>query len=281
MPFARSIRAGLLLALWFAVVVRAHPQGLPATPATSAPVTNTTPAPAPVPAAGVDTPRGPSATPAQRARVEFTAGKLAITAQNSSLNQILFEVARTTGLKITGGLTDERVFGTYGPGETSAVLSALLDGSGSNVLFIATPGNAPQELVLTPRHGGASPPSPGANASAVAYPADATDAPPAPVPHQASAQQLPAKQAPTEETTGAGTPATQTPATQNPATQITPAQAPEAQQTSPAATEPPAPVAPGTTTEQSPNGVKTPQQIYDQLMKLQQQPKPAAATPPK
>jgi hypothetical protein len=34
-----------------------------------------------------------------------------------------------------------------------------------------------------------------------------------------------------------------------------------------------------TTTQQSPNGVKTPQQIYEQLLKLQQKSSPGQTTP--
>ncbi len=46
-----------------------------------------------------------------------------------ALNQILRDIARLTGIKITGGVVDERVFGNYGPDAPNNVLDALLDGT--------------------------------------------------------------------------------------------------------------------------------------------------------
>lgn len=104
-----------------------------------------------------------SATPPpQPAHVTYADGKLTIAATNSSLNQILREVAHQTGMKITGGVTDERVFGQYGPAAPSKVLGDLLDGTGSNMLLLHATAATPAELILTPRQGGATPPSPSA-----------------------------------------------------------------------------------------------------------------------
>ena len=90
-----------------------------------------------------------SPTPAQ---VKVAANSLSIKADNSTLSQILHEVSRTTGMKVDGLSKDERIFGSYGPGEPREVLSALLDGSGYNVLMVGY-GNdgAPRQLSLSQR----------------------------------------------------------------------------------------------------------------------------------
>jgi hypothetical protein len=108
----------------------------------------------------------PATTPAQsaakRAQVDYSAGELSITADNSSLNQILREISRKTGVKITGGVSDERVYGKYGPGLPSKVVARLLEGTGSNIFLRETSSHTLSELILTPRQGGPTPPSPNA-----------------------------------------------------------------------------------------------------------------------
>jgi len=228
-----------------------NPAGQPAQtlpPAQPTQLTQPTPPAAPAP---------PAARPAYRARIEFSGGQLAVTAENSSLNDILRDISHITGMKITGGVTDERVYGTYGPGSAQDVLGQLLDGTGSNILLLEGPQHGVAELVLTPRHGGATPPNPNAAREAERDDADLppqlggrrrgrpfeNDRPPSP----AGAAQQPQQPTP--------------PPAADPGTQ--PAQ-------------PVQPPDPGTTTQQSPNGVKTPQQIYDELEKQQKQ----QTTPP-
>jgi hypothetical protein len=182
-------------------------------------------------------------------------------------------------MKITGGVTDERVFGNYGPGSPGKILATLLDGTGSNMLLVQSDGlssnAAPAELVLTPRHGGPTPPNP--NAPGFNDGTDEADPDGRRAPQTISNRPLPPPSVPV--------PAPQTPSTNssigNPigapiGTPIgTPIGAPADSATPPAA--PPAtptdPTAPATQ-DQSPNGVKTPQQIYDQLLKLRQQQTP-------
>jgi len=78
---------------------------------------------------------------------------LRIDAANSSLQQILKDVSTATGTKVEGLGSDERVFGTYGPGLARDVLSQLLQGSGYNVLMIGDQGQgAPRQLVLASRN---------------------------------------------------------------------------------------------------------------------------------
>jgi hypothetical protein len=200
--------------------------------ASSLPVTSPTTAPTPPPT--------PSQLPAHLAQVTYAGGALSISADNSSLNQILREISRKTGITITGGVAEERVFGQYGPGTPATILAALLDGTGSNVLLVQATGNTPAQLVLTARHGGPTPPNPNAAALEEKEERIAPSAAPDPQPPTQPSETAPAK--PDHATTDpAVTPATNTP-------------------TSSDSGQP-----------DSPNGVKSPQQIYDQLQRLRQQ----------
>jgi hypothetical protein len=90
--------------------------------------------------------------PAQPAKVDLAAGTLTIHADNSSLTAILQQVSTSAGMTIDGLSKDERIFGTYGPGNPHEILSALLDGTGYNVLmFGETTAKTPRQITLTPR----------------------------------------------------------------------------------------------------------------------------------
>jgi hypothetical protein len=93
--------------------------------------------------------------------VDYADGMLAVRATNAGLNEILREVGRKTGMKITGGVPDDRVFGNYGPSTPPLVLDALLDGTETNMLLV-NDAKGGSELILTSRHGGATPPNPNA-----------------------------------------------------------------------------------------------------------------------
>ena len=209
------------------------------TPASSAPLPAALPSAAAPPA-----PLTPAQSPARRAEVTYTDNLLKVSAGNSSLNQILREISRQTGIKITGGVADERVFGEYGPAAPSQVLATLLDGTGSNMLLVHSSGAAPLELVLTPRLGGPTPPNP--NAHSFDESSDSDDPPVAqPVQPQPPPRGVPfgtRMSIPDQnDQDNSNTPGSQPPATD-----------PNQQQ-------------------QSPDGVKTPQQIYDQLQRMRQQ----------
>jgi hypothetical protein len=200
---------------------------LPVTP-------TTTPEPPPVPLT-------PSQRPPQRAQVTYADGTLSVAADNASLNQILRQIASDTGIKITGGVAEERVFGHYGPDSPTQVLAALLEGTGSNMILVHHDGAASSELILTPRQGGPTPPNP--NASAFNYRSE---------PDQGPSQSM----------------------------QPPPYAPPQGNPVIP-------PVNPGASTGASPsnpsqpdnpNGVKTPQQIYEQLQRMRQQQQ--QSTPP-
>jgi len=77
---------------------------------------------------------------------------LLIRAKDSSLNDILRQIAVNTGARVEGVGQDQRVFGVYGPGPRSEVLWKLLEGSGYNLLL--TGGRAadrPLRIVLSVR----------------------------------------------------------------------------------------------------------------------------------
>lgn len=112
----------------------------------------------PVQAQAAPTPVRPVDQPAEPASVALLHGQLLVKADNSSLIQILDELAKVGGTSISGLGQDQRVFGDYGPGNPRQILSELLEGSGYNVLMVGvTREGAPRQLVLTAR--GSAPPS--------------------------------------------------------------------------------------------------------------------------
>jgi len=199
-----------------------------------------------------------AARTARPAEIVYEHGTLRVAANGASLDQILVEIARLTGMKISGGVVDQGVYGTYGPAAPEEVLNELLEGSGCNVLLLRKPDSpAPVELILTPQAGGAAPPS-----------------------LNAAGSRLPERRQPVEER-----PANREPAEpERPAERIEqPAgaeQSPAGETTSAAGTPGPevgdAAASTGTpasgSNPSSPNGVLTPQEIYQQLQQLQKAP---------
>lgn len=192
--------------------------------------------------------RSPEPNVNHRARITWVSGQMTITADNASLNGTLRDISRLTSMKITGGVAEERIFGVFGPASPGVVLALLLQGTGSNLLLLEDPRHEVRELVLTPRLGGASPPNP--NAARDAEDGDAVDLPPQAMPRTTRQPHFPVLPSPEN---AAPLPVEQQPSAALPAG---------------SALQPPPP---GTTSQEAPNGIKTPQQIYDQLMKLRQQ----------
>jgi hypothetical protein len=112
----------------------------------------------------------------------------------------------------------------------------LLDGTGSNMLLVARDGTPPAELILTPRQGGPTPPNP--SAQTFDDRSDTDQAQPAPEQPPPSTFEAPSARN----------------RTAPPITPATPDSAAPADASQP----------------DSPNGVKTPQQIYEQLQRLRQ-----------
>jgi hypothetical protein len=242
-PIRFAVAAGLTLSMSLMAQSTRTPQATPA--ASTLPATQpTTPAPPPVPLT-------PSQRPPKRAQVTYADGTLSVSADNSSLNQILRQIATDTGMKITGGVADERVFGQYGPAAPAQILAQLLDGTSSNMILVQRDNAELGELILTPRQGGPTPPNP--NAAAFDDRNDSRE----------SQQVAPAQVVQPMPTPAAGNP-------------IVPPPNPGAPTTTPPA---------DSSQPDSPNGVKTPQQIYEQLQRLrsqqqQQQQQPQPQTPP-
>lgn len=163
------------------------------------------------------------------AQVRWSGNQLAIVANNSSLREILRDVAHQTGMKVTGRIVDERVFGSYGPAPVTQVLTVLLDGTGANLLMLEGEHSSVRELVLTPRKGGPRFPdlATGDNSSG------RTDLPP----------QLPRR------------PIGGLPTLVNSETQADGGA--EGQ-------------GPGLAAEPSPNGIETPQQMYEEIVRARQ-----------
>lgn len=115
---------------------------------------------APAPAVPAATPLAPDPReapslldkPAQPAKVKLAAGQLSVDADNSSLSEILHQLAASSGMTVDGITQDQRIFGDYGPGNPRDILSSLLDDAGYNVLMVgSTADGAPRQLILTQR----------------------------------------------------------------------------------------------------------------------------------
>jgi hypothetical protein len=90
--------------------------------------------------------------PAQPATVTLSGRSLSVSADNSSLTDILHQLSVSSGMTIDGLDKDSRVFGTYGPGNPRDILGELLDGAGYNVMMVGyTTAGTPRQLVLTAR----------------------------------------------------------------------------------------------------------------------------------
>ncbi len=259
---------------------------LPATPPTALPAANALPAPlAATPVA--------ASTPARRAQVTFTDGLLDVRANDSSLHQILRAICRQTGMTVTGGVVDQRIFGNYGPAAPATILATLLDGTGTNMVLRESPDDMPLQLYLTPRGSGGPTPPPFSLTSSDDDAPDPTPqparsaSPPAaaapsgyiPPPAPVSTPGQPLMPQPLNNVNGNSNNVTPT-ASQIPTTDSVPVSSLPAPYTTPSSTgivDTPNPPPAGSTTGTSPNGVKTPEQIYQQLLQMQQQKQQHAA----
>jgi hypothetical protein len=87
-------------------------------------------------------PLTPAQMPAAPPTVAFSAGQLTITAPNSTLGDILREVRKQTGASVdVPGNATERVMGTFGPGPARDVLASLLNGSHFNYVLLGSVSN--------------------------------------------------------------------------------------------------------------------------------------------
>ena len=221
------------------------------------------------------TPTAPATVPAQtqaahpqhHSQVTLDHGRLTVVATNASLNGLIREIARQTGMKITGSVAEDRVFGTYGPDDPQRILATLLDGTGTNILIRSSAADAPLQLILTPRTGAATPPNP--NANVADNDADDDQTPPPGAPTVVSAPRARSTFIPGN----VSAPPPSSPPSSNgiaPASETVVFPAPDATSTPSTATTTPADTAAPSDSSSS-DAVKTPQQIFEQLQKLRQQ----------
>jgi hypothetical protein len=89
------------------------------------------------------------------ASVTWNKDALSIDAANSSLQQILTDVASATGASVDGVTKDQRIFGTFGPAPARDVLTQLLQGTGYNVVMVGDQGQGvPRQVILSARSTG-------------------------------------------------------------------------------------------------------------------------------
>jgi hypothetical protein len=150
------------------------PKAAEEAPAVSAPVVAKPAAP--------ELPAWPANEKAAPATITWDSHGLRIAATNASLQEILQQVAKTTGADVEGLGDDARVYGVYGPGTARDVISELLLGSGYNVLMIGDQGEGtPRQIVLSSRHPGETAAAPGGGEETPASDDDAdSDDQPAP-----------------------------------------------------------------------------------------------------
>ncbi len=94
--------------------------------------------------------------PATPAKVSYEGGLLSISAQNSSLGEILRDVRQLTGASIEipqSQGANERVVTSLGPGAPRDVLAKLLNGSSFNYVMVGSTSDpaAVSSLILTPK----------------------------------------------------------------------------------------------------------------------------------
>jgi hypothetical protein len=119
------------------------------------------------PPAAPAAPLSPEQLPAAPPQVAFNGGIMTIVANNSTLGDILRAVHRQTGASVdVPGNATERVIGQFGPGPVRDVLSLLLNGSHFNYVLLgsATNPNALDRVMLLSKPAGADQPAQQANA---------------------------------------------------------------------------------------------------------------------
>ena len=135
----------------------------------SVPVQPATPEPAAAPAP----PPTLADMPASPPQVSFQGGQLTISAQNSTLGDILKAVRTQTGATIDfPGNATERVVGHFGPAPARDVLTVLLNGSHFNYVLLGSPAdpNTLDRVILMAKSGAPAESSPAPTQQANATP---------------------------------------------------------------------------------------------------------------
>jgi hypothetical protein len=205
--------------------------------------------PAPVPLTQVPVftppPLRPGQMPAVPPRISYQGGQLTVVAENSNFSDVLNGIRTATGMRIesTGGTGGERVAAKIGPAPVRDVLLSLLEGSRFDFVLMgsATDPDRIERVLLSPK-------APEGTATANGAPR------PAPTPNADEAAQEETETDNSDDNAGFA-PAPVAPAATAPSSQPQPpAAAPGGQ--------------PGTTPDQ---GVKTPEQLLQDLRNMEQQ----------
>jgi hypothetical protein len=154
---------GLVVVITFALFASGSAYAAQKPLAAKRPVKQVQPAPEPVPA-----PPPPPSTleqmPTSAPQVSFRNDQLIIVAHNSTLGDVLRAVRNQTGaaVEIPANAT-ERVVGRFGPGPARDVLAMLLNGSHFNYVMLGSAANpnALDRVILTHKTGGSESSSPG------------------------------------------------------------------------------------------------------------------------
>jgi len=116
--------------------------------------------PQPVAPPEPEAPHWPANDTPTPATITWDSHGLFVNAANSSLAQILHDISVATGTKVDGFSNDQRVFGSYGPGQARDILVQLLQGSGYNVLMVGDQGQGtPRQILLSSRNAAAPNPN--------------------------------------------------------------------------------------------------------------------------
>lgn len=162
---------------------------------------------------------------------------LQLSGGGATLQDVFRRIATETRVRVYGQVPGDRVYGNYGPAPLAVVIAALTDGLPVNVLFVDSTGTQGPQLTLTARNGAASPPDTSAQQQAYEPPQSTP-----PTPHR------------NQPTFGNG-----------PATSAIGNAPPTVNQN---ATPTSSNTAADTGNPTSPTGVKTPQEIFEQLQRL-------------
>jgi hypothetical protein len=136
-------------------------------------------------------PQVEAAKPPPRVEVDFRDGKLRIWANKATLTEVLHEVQRATGARITvpPGADQETVIADVGPAPPREALTALLNGSSYNIVLVGSGQDLAQvtNIILTPRgpEGMATPVNNNPPAVADPGPEPQPEPPPPPAPEPA------------------------------------------------------------------------------------------------
>lgn len=193
----------------------------------------------------------PSQLPSVSPRVSYQGGKLTVVAENSTFADIIAAIRTATGIRIEtqGGTSGDRVAAKIGPATPREVLLSLLQGSRFDYVMLGAQ-NDPEQIdrvILTPRMAGGP---------VVAPPSQAVAQPP-PQPQNS------------DDTDENGDDDPGPPPVRGPDPQPLQPQPPQQQ---PSPQQPPQGVAPPQTQPgQNPSEVKTPEQLLEDLRRIEEQ----------